>query len=58
MTIDPLNAASYTGAGSVTFIGLTAETWGIVGVICGIVIALLTYGTNVWFKLRAEKRRK
>ena len=37
---------------------MTADSWGIVGVAVGIVIAVLTYATNVWFKFRAEKRAK
>ena len=58
MTVDPLSAASYTSAGGVTMLGLTVEAWGIAGVIVGITITILTFATNVWFKFRAEKRKR
>ncbi len=37
-------------AGGVTFMGLTVDSWGIVGIIVGITITLLTYATNIYFK--------
>jgi len=58
MTPDPLSAASYASAGGVTFLGLTIESWGIAGVVVGIVITVLTYATTVWFRFRAEKKNK
>ena len=52
------NLASYTTAGGSVFLGLQADTWGIVGVVVGIVIAVLTYGTNVYFKCQILKRKQ
>ena len=56
MTLDPLNVASYTGAGGVTFLGMTSDSWGIAGVVIGIAIAVLTYATNLYFKIKADRK--
>lgn len=45
-------AASYAGAGFSVFSGLTLTD---VGIIVGIVTAILTFGINVWFKRRSHR---
>ena len=52
---DPLSLASYTTASGTVFLGMTSDTWGIIGVVVGITIAVLTYSTNLYFKLKKNK---
>lgn len=49
-------AATYGGAGNAIAFGLTANEWSVVGVIGGLIIALLGYFTNLYFKRRADRR--
>ena len=43
------NTATYGGAGSAVFFGLSANEF---GAICGVVIGLLGLVVNVWFRYR------
>lgn len=49
---------SYGVSGGTVFLGLNAEEWGIVGVLCGITLGILTFMFNVWWKLRYTERRE
>jgi hypothetical protein len=43
-------AAMYGGAGSSLMFGLSASEWSVVGVISGIVIAVIGLIINTWYK--------
>lgn len=43
-------AAQYTGSAGAIVFGLTTSEWQVVGVIGGLVIALLGWLTNIYFK--------
>ena len=58
MTPQITTAASYSTSAGAVFLGLTVDEWGIVGVVVGIAVALLTYATNLYFRLRADKRKE
>lgn len=47
---------SYAAAGGSVFLGLTVDQWGIVGVLVGIVLGLATFGFNVWFKMKYQRK--
>ena len=48
--------ASYSASGVAVFLGLTVDEWGILGVIVGITLSILTFGFNVWFKMQHLKK--
>ena len=45
------NGGYLAGAGTV-FLGLNADTWGIIGVVVGMTFMALTYATNLYFKIK------
>ena len=49
-------AASYSASGTAVFMGLTVDEWGIVGVLVGMALGLVTLGFNIWFKMKYGKR--
>lgn len=44
--------ASYTASAGTMFMGFTAEEWGIIGVITGIVLGAATFSFNAWFRMK------
>ena len=48
-------AASYSASGVAVFMGLTVDEWGVLGVVVGIVLGLVTFAFNIWFKLKYGK---
>lgn len=47
--------ASYAASGAAVFLGLTANEWGIIGVLVGIALGISTFLFNVWFKMKYGK---
>jgi hypothetical protein len=45
-------AAMYGGSGSAVMFGMTPSEWSVIGVIVGIVIAVVGFAVNVWFKVQ------
>ena len=41
---------TYAAAGATTFLGLTVDAWGIIGVVVGIVVTIITFLVNLYFK--------
>ena len=48
MTQEMTTKAALTAAAGTTFMGLTVDEWGIVGIITGIVFGAITLGIN-WY---------
>jgi len=48
--------AGYVAGTATVFLGMNAETWGIIGVVVGIAFMALTYGTNLYFKCKSYKQ--
>lgn len=49
------SVASYTAGGGAIFLGMNVEQWGITSIIIGIAFVVLTYATNVYFKVKQSK---
>lgn len=54
---DLIAGTTYTATGSAVFFGLTSDEWGIIAAVGSLLIAALTAGFNIWFKLKYRKRR-
>jgi hypothetical protein len=48
-------SASYSASGVAVFMGLTVDEWGVLGVLVGIALGLITLGFNIWFKMKYGK---
>lgn len=55
MTDNAVSAASYTGAAVSVIAGLTLTEW---GVVVGILTALITFGFNIWYRIRQDRREQ
>ena len=40
---------TYGASAGITFLGFTADEWGVIGIITGIVLGAATFSFNAWF---------
>lgn len=50
--------SSYGVSGATVYFGLTVDEWGVLGVIVGIALGVLTFAFNAWFKMRYLRPKK
>jgi len=47
--------AAYAASAGNVFLGFTADEWGVIGIVSGIVLGVLTFGFNVWFRMKYQR---
>ncbi len=47
---------AYAASGISIYMGLTVGEWQAIGVIGGLILGILTYATNLYYKRKADKR--
>jgi hypothetical protein len=43
---------SYGASAGTVYVGFTADEWGIIGIITGIVLGVATFSFNCWFRMK------
>lgn len=46
---------SYGASAGTMFLGLTADEWGVIGIITGIVLGVATFSFNCWFRMKYQR---